>query len=72
MPALRAGLRAGYRSAGGIRGYPLDLLHGEVAILAAHFHWSRAEILALEHAERRRWVSEVDRLRAAAGTGATP
>jgi len=27
--------------------------------VAYHFHWSRGEILNMEHAERQRWVSEV-------------
>lgn len=36
-----------------------DRLFKEVAYVAYHFHWSRAEILDLEHAERRRFVSEI-------------
>jgi hypothetical protein len=27
--------------------------------VAYHFHWPRAEVMALEHAERRRWVEEI-------------
>jgi hypothetical protein len=42
--------------------YPLDRLYEEVAYLAFHLHWARDDILSLEHAERRRWVQEVDRL----------
>ncbi len=42
--------------------YPLDRLHEEVAYIAYHLHWSRAEILGLEHPERLRWVSEIGRL----------
>jgi len=34
-------------------------LHEEVAYIAYHFHWSRNEILNLEHAERQQWVAEV-------------
>jgi hypothetical protein len=30
-----------------------------MAFIAAHFHWSRTEIMALEHAERRRWCQEI-------------
>ena len=30
-----------------------------MAFIAYHFHWSQAEILALEHADRRRWVQEI-------------
>jgi hypothetical protein len=40
-------------------GYPLDRLHEEVAYIAYHFHWSRDEILNLEHRERQRWVNEI-------------
>jgi hypothetical protein len=40
-------------------GYPLKALHEEVAFVAYHFHWTRQEVLDLEHAERRRWVEEI-------------
>ena len=43
-------------------GYPLDQLREEVAFIAYHFHWSHAEIMALEHADRRHWVAEVSAL----------
>ncbi|KAM3108435.1 DUF6760 family protein [Phormidesmis sp. 146-33] len=43
-------------------GYPLEQLYEEVVFIALHFHWSRDEILNLEHAERRRWVEEIKRL----------
>ena len=39
--------------------YAADQLHGEVAYVAYHFHWSREEILDLEHPERRRFVDEI-------------
>jgi len=39
--------------------YPSDQLLGEVAFIAYHFHWSMGEIMELEHADRRRWVSEI-------------
>jgi len=42
--------------------YPLDALYEEMAYLAYHLHWSRQEILQLEHAERVRWVQEVARI----------
>jgi hypothetical protein len=56
-------------------GYPLEPLYEEVAFVAYHFHWSHAEVLSLEHAERRRWVQQIsginERLNeeAAKGTG---
>lgn len=40
-------------------GYPLDQLRREVAFVAYHFHWSHAEVMALEHTERRHWVNEI-------------
>lgn len=43
-------------------GYPLEQLHREVAFVAYHFHWPHAEVLALEHAERRRWVAEISEI----------
>ena len=43
----------------GVAGYPLDRLHEEMAFIAYHFHWSRAEVLSLPHGERARWVQEI-------------
>jgi hypothetical protein len=34
-------------------------LFEEVAFIAYHFHWSNQEIMALEHADRRRWVEAI-------------
>jgi hypothetical protein len=31
----------------------------EVAFVAYHFHWPHEEVMALEHADRRRWVAEI-------------
>ncbi len=42
-----------------MKGYPLDNLYEEVAYIAYHFHWPLADILELEHPERRRWVEEI-------------
>ncbi len=36
-----------------------------MAFIAYHFHWPRAEVMNLEHAERRRWcrqISEINRM----------
>jgi hypothetical protein len=38
---------------------PRAQLYEEMAFVAFHFHWSRAELMELEHAERRRWCQEV-------------
>ncbi|MDJ1183758.1 DUF6760 family protein [Roseofilum casamattae] len=34
-------------------------MYREVAFIAFHFHWSKAEILDLDHRERQQWVLEV-------------
>jgi hypothetical protein len=48
---------------------PEDLL-GETARLAYHLHWPLDTILDLEHADRRRFLADVERLaRADAGGG---
>ncbi|MES2823571.1 MAG: DUF6760 family protein [Pseudomonadota bacterium] len=43
-------------------GYPLKQLHEEVAFVAYHFHWSHAEIMVMEHGDRRRWVNEISNI----------
>ncbi|MEX0268692.1 DUF6760 family protein [Leptolyngbyaceae cyanobacterium UHCC 1019] len=44
-------------------GYPSAQLYEEVACIAFEFHWSLEEILVLEHGDRRRWVTEIGKLR---------
>jgi hypothetical protein len=39
--------------------YPVDQLYEEMAFIAFHFHWSRDELMGLEHCERRRWCEEI-------------
>jgi hypothetical protein len=56
MPAC---LRNGAASHGGVVGYPLGKLYEEVAFVAYHFHWDHAEIMEMEHGDRRRWVNEI-------------
>ncbi|NJN20028.1 MAG: hypothetical protein HC812_00955 [Leptolyngbya sp. RL_3_1] len=46
-----------------MKGYPSEQLHEEVACVALYFHWSLSDILALEHRDRRRWVTEITRAR---------
>lgn len=36
-----------------------DRLYEEIAYVAYHFHWSRDDILDLEHPERQRFVTEI-------------
>ncbi|WP_341770930.1 DUF6760 family protein [Actinocrispum wychmicini] len=42
--------------------YPVARLHEEIAYIAYHFHWPRAEILDMEHHERQNWVREIARI----------
>ncbi|MER7755094.1 DUF6760 family protein [Kitasatospora sp. NPDC097643] len=42
--------------------YAADRLYEEVAYVAYHFHWSRDDILDLEHPERLRFVAQIARL----------
>ncbi|UCV01693.1 DUF6760 family protein [Dechloromonas denitrificans] len=37
-------------------------MYEEVAFIAFHFHWSVAELMNMEHGERRRWVAEISRI----------
>lgn len=39
--------------------YPADRLYGEMAFIAYYTHWSRDEIMNLEHLERARWCNEI-------------
>ena len=59
MPKLPAGNGPGAADPGGIAGYPLAQLYREVAFVAYHFHWSHAEIMEMEHADRQRWAAEI-------------
>ena len=34
----------------------------EIAMIAYHFHWSRAECLALSRRERAGWLAEIQRI----------
>jgi uncharacterized protein DUF6760 len=33
-----------------------------MAFIAYHFHWSHAELMNVEHGERRRWCEEISRI----------
>jgi hypothetical protein len=59
VPAVRARVRAGAGTVGGIVGHRLETLFEEVAFVAYHFHWPLDVVLGLEHADRRRWVEEI-------------
>jgi len=34
-------------------------LYEEIAFVAYHFHWAQDAVMNLEHADRRRWVTEI-------------
>jgi hypothetical protein len=42
-----------------LKAYPIGQLYEEMAFIAFHFHWDNAELMALEHRERRRWCQEI-------------
>ena len=42
--------------------YPVADLYGEMAFIAAHFHWSSETLMTMAHGERRRWCSEISRI----------
>ena len=42
-----------------MRLYPEDELYKEMAFISYYFHWSEGEVMNLEHAERRKWCSEI-------------
>ncbi|TAM54879.1 MAG: hypothetical protein EPN57_04505 [Paraburkholderia sp.] len=37
-------------------------LYEEIAFIAYHLHWSRADILSMAHSERRRWCEEISKI----------
>lgn len=39
--------------------YAPDRIYEEVAYVAYHFHWGLEDILDMEHAQRRRYVTEI-------------
>ncbi|MBJ6127188.1 hypothetical protein JAO75_17435 [Microvirga sp. BT325] len=56
-----------------MKAYPAHMLREEMAFIAYHFHWSPAELLSLEHAERRHWCRSISAInRKLDGTPANP
>jgi len=43
-------------------GWSLDPVRREVAVIAYHFHWSRAECMDLSRRERGAWIEEIKRI----------
>jgi hypothetical protein len=48
----------------GITLYPEDALFREMAFISYYFHWSREEVQALSHNDRRRWCREISEINA--------
>ena len=61
LPGVLAPVRRRRRrwSPGGIVTYAAERLYEEVAYVAYYLHWSRDEILDLEHPERQRFVAQI-------------
>jgi hypothetical protein len=59
---VRDEIRGGGSGIGGSIGYPSDRLFEEVAYVAYHFHWPYAQLMDLDHLERRRWIQEIARI----------
>ncbi|MEM9117486.1 MAG: DUF6760 family protein [Cyanobacteria bacterium P01_F01_bin.56] len=62
MSTLRHHLQNGVGPVGGVVSYPSAQLHEEVACIALNFHWPLSDILTLEHGDRRRWVTEIQKV----------
>lgn len=45
-----------------MRAYPVKALYEEMAFIAHHFHWPHAELMGLDHRERRRWCDEISNI----------
>jgi hypothetical protein len=43
-------------------GYPLGQLTEEVAFIAYYFHWPQSDIVNMEHADRRQWVTRISEI----------
>ena len=47
-------------------------LYSEVAVIAYHFHWSRAECMAMSRSERHRWIKEIEKINKAIAQSMKP
>ena len=50
------------QSSGGVISYPLENIYEEVAFISYHFNWSHDEVMKMEHADRRQWVSKISQI----------
>ena len=42
--------------------YPKEELFKEMSFISYYFHWSSEEVMALDHASRRRWCQEISEI----------
>jgi len=49
--------------------YPQDRLYQEMAFLGYYLHWPKAELMELDHFERRRWCEEISEINKKLGGG---
>jgi hypothetical protein len=56
---MQQSYRGGFKSPGGIVGYPLEQLNEEVAYIAYYFHWPLQDVLEMEHHDRRQWAMKI-------------
>jgi hypothetical protein len=40
----------------------VEQLYEEMAFIAYHLHWPHAELMNVEHQERRRWCEEISKI----------
>ncbi len=45
-----------------MKGYPPERLYREMAFIAYYLKWPHAEVMQLEHTERRRWCEEISHI----------
>ena len=48
----------------------MESVRREVAVIAYHFHWSRAECMSLSRQERIAWIKEINRINKELGRAA--
>ena len=62
MSECEAAWLAGLLAALGCMDLRPGALRREVAVIAAHFHWARDELMEMSRRERRAWLGEIDRI----------
>lgn len=64
MSPLRGRGGGAHKFSGGrtIEVYPAEKIYEEAAFLGYYLHWSREEVLGMNHLERLRWCREVSRI----------